>query len=224
MSVQVTPVRDAEELRALHGEILAPSFPPDELESAEDMVAGLQAGDLVALVASSDDEAVALAVGAWDAASAVLLLSYLAVGAGGRGRGVGGTLLDAALSAWRSGLDPLVVIAEIEDPAVHTGSPEHGDPAARERFYLRRGARRLPIDYVQPSLAPGLARIPGMLLLGLAVRPSLVADDGTWVLPTAPLRDFLVGYYTRSEGGPPHDSQAQAMLAPLEAPTLRVLP
>ncbi|RHA44239.1 N-acetyltransferase [Cellulomonas rhizosphaerae] len=215
MSVQVTEVREPSELRALHAAILAPSFPPDELESPDDMAEGLASGALVAMAASSADEPVALAVGAWDPTTSVLLLSYLAVGSGGRGGGVGGTLLAAALTAWQADLDPLVVLAEIEDPALHTGSPEHGDPAARERFYLRRGARRLPLAYVQPALAPGLARVPGMLLLALAVRGSVVAPDDAWHLPAAPVRDFLLGYYTRSEGRVPDDDQVLTMLAPL---------
>lgn len=225
MSVQIAEVRSPEELRALHAAILAPSFPPDELESPDAMADGLASGTLVAMAASSADEPVALAVGAWDTATSVLLLSYLAVGPGGRGGGVGGALLEAALSRWQADLDPLVVLAEIEDPDLHVGSVEHGDPSARERFYVRRGARRLPLAYVQPSLAPGLARVPGMLLLALAVRPSLVAADATWLLPAAPVHDFLVDYYTRSEGHPPDDAQSRTMLAPLTgSPTLVVGP
>ncbi|MEN0130362.1 MAG: hypothetical protein AAGC49_13035 [Brevundimonas sp.] len=216
MSVQVAEVHDPSQLRALHAAILVPSFPPEELESADAMGEALTAGTVVAMVASSDDEPVGLAVGAWDPATSVLLLSYLAIGAAGRGGGVGGTLLESALAHWRARLDPLVVLAEIEDPAQHAGSPEHGDPAARERFYLRHGARRLPLAYEQPSLAPGLPRVGGMLLLALAVRPSVVAANDAWHLPTAPLRDFLVGYFERSEGHAPDD----AMLAPLDVPSL----
>jgi len=223
MSVQVTEVRDADELRALHARILVPSFPPHELEDPDAMAAGLASGAIVAMAASVADDAgepVALAVGAWDAATSVLLLSYLAVGPGGRGGGVGGTLLEAAVTTWRAALDPLVVLAEIEDPALNLASDAHGDPAARERFYLRRGARRLPIPYAQPSLAPGLPRVPGMLLLALAVRPSVVRPDDAWLLPTAPLRDFLLGYYSRSEGAEPDDATFHAMLAPLAASTI----
>ncbi|WP_019135297.1 hypothetical protein [Cellulomonas massiliensis] len=204
--MHVEPVVEPDELATLHASVLAPSFPPDELETAAGMAEALRRGTLVAAVARGDDgTALGLATGSWSAGTGVLLLSYLAAAPGVRGGGVGGALLGAALAAWVGRLDPLVVLAEVEDPAAVTGDRpvDHGDPAARLRFYQRRGARSLPVPYVQPALHPGGRRVPGMLLLALAVRADLVDDDGAWRLPAAPLRDFLTGYYAQTEGGSP---------------------
>jgi len=214
--VRVEPVVDAEALAGLHAAILAPSFPLDELETVEGMTAGLANGTVVAVVARDEEgTALGLATGAWSPSTRVLLLSYLAVAPGVRGGGVGGALLESALARWTERLDPLVVLAEVEDPAA-TGAdrPEdHGDPAARLRFYLRRGARALPLPYVQPALRPGGRRVPGMLLLALVVSPDLVQDDD-WRLPTEPLRDFLVGYYDETEGGSPPPEVLTALTCP----------
>jgi len=220
----IAEVTSPDELRALHAALLAPSFPSDELEDVEAMCADLVAGRTVALVSSSD-AGVPVAVAVGTRSEQVMLLSYLAVAPGTRGGGVGGELYDEALRRWRDTFDPLVVLAEIEDPDARTSAADdHGDPAARARFYLRRGARALPVPYVQPALAPGLARVPGMQLLALSVRASVVTDDGTWHLPTEPLRDFLAAYYEHAEGEPPTDPQAAAVLAPLRATDVLVVP
>lgn len=220
--MRVAPLDDPEELALLHARVLAPSFPPDELERVDGMTAALRRGTLVAAAARDDEGAVlGLATGSWSARTRVLLLSYLAVAPGGRGGGVGGTLLDAALTTWVERLDPLVVLAEVEDPRAASGSrPEaHGDPVARLRFYQRRGARALPLAYTQPALRPGARRVPGMLLLALRVAPDLVAPDTSWRVPTAALRGFLEEYYAGTEGGRP----PAALLEPLAGPTV-VLP
>ena len=220
--MRVVPVDDPEELALLHARVLAPSFPPDELEGVDGMTAALRRGTLVAAAACDDEGGVrGLATGSWSARTRVLLLSYLAVAPGVRGGGVGGTLLDAALTAWVERLDPLVVLAEVEDPRATTGHrvEEHGDPVARLRFYRRHGARPLPLPYVQPALGPGARRVPGMLLLALAVDSELVDEDGGWRVPAAALRGFLEEYYAATEGGPPPG----ALLEPLAEPAV-VLP
>lgn len=222
-AMPVAEVTSPDELRALHAAVLAPSFPPDELEDVVAMCADLVAGRAVALVSSSD-AGVPVAVAVGTRSADVVLLSYLAVAPGTRGGGVGGELYDEALRRWREAFDPLVVLAEIEDPDAPASSADHGDPAARARFYLRRGARVLPVPYVQPALAPGLSRVPGMQLLALSVRASVVADDDAWHLPTEPLRDFLAAYYERAEGEPPTDPQVAAVLAPLRATDVLVVP
>lgn len=220
--MRVAPLDDPAELALLHAAVLAPSFPPDELEGVDGMTTALRRGTLVAAAARDDEGGVrGLATGSWSARTRVLLLSYLAVAPGVRGGGVGGTLLDAALTTWVERLEPLVVLAEVEDPDAATGHgvEEHGDPVARLRFYRRHGARPLPLPYTQPALRPGAQRVPGMLLLALRVDPDLVAPDGSWRLPTAALRGFLEQYYAGTEGGPP----PRALLEPLAAP-VAVLP
>ncbi|AEI13354.1 hypothetical protein Celgi_2861 [Cellulomonas gilvus ATCC 13127] len=206
MTVHVRATTSADDLARVYADVLRPSFPDDELADLAVLQHQLTAGHLHVVVAEEAGALRGAALGEWFPEQGVLLLAHLAVAPGGRGGGVGGALLDGAVAAWRAELDPWLVVAEVEDPAVHPGSPAHGDPTARLRFYQRRGARVLPVPYVQPALRPGGARVPGLLLLALAVREDRLAGvepDGTWLIPTPPLDDFLRAYYTSAEGRAP---------------------
>jgi predicted N-acetyltransferase YhbS len=79
---------------------MVPSFPPDELETEEELVSGLRSGRSRVLVAvGTDGNVLGGAVGEYFPRSRVMLLAYLAVLPGGRGGGVGSAVLRAARDA-----------------------------------------------------------------------------------------------------------------------------
>lgn len=224
---------DAGTLRRLYAEVIAPSFPPAEREPVERLGRVLSADELRGAVAVLPD---GVPVGAlfmeWFADIRAGLLCYFAVRPDLRGRGIGRRLIAAATPQWRATLRPHVVFAEAEDPRFHDagsttpadgaantdggtttdGRADYGDDDARLRLYAGLGARRLPIPYLMPELAPGAGRMPGLLLL--------VAEADEAVSP-APDRirsriveDFLVRYFARLEGGAVgDDSRLRELLA-----------
>lgn len=142
-------------------DVLVPSFPPEELVEPAALRPTAGAFGTVVL---RDGEPVAGAFGDMFPDSGVLLLSYLAVRPGLRAGGLGRTLLAAELDRWRERAPESLILAEVENPRVHSAGP-HGDPLARLRFYDRLGARLLPLWYFQPALRPGASRVRGMLLI-----------------------------------------------------------
>jgi GNAT superfamily N-acetyltransferase len=210
---------NTDEVAAFYARVLAPNFPPDELESLENIGAGLRLGGTRALAARTPDGAIAGgAVGDWFAKSRVMLLSYLAVAAGGRGSGTGGLLMKAAAEQWGK-LGPSLMIMEVEDPRYHHSDVNFGDPVARVRFYERLGARTLPVPYFQPALGPratGARRVPHLMLMvfgGTEAPPGAQRVDGQTV------EVFLTEYLEGCEGPVrPDDADAQRLLAACRAP------
>lgn len=148
--------------------ILLPSFPASELASLPEFREGFASGLFLHEVAFDPAAGTALGAAIGTAPSGVddvILLTWLAVGQDGRGRGVGGALLDHAVSKWLSQFHPALIVGEVEDPRFHVGSPATGDPQARLRFYLRHGARVIDTPFVMPLVAADAERVDHMLLL-----------------------------------------------------------
>lgn len=218
-AVKVVDARndDFRRVPELYREVIAPSFPPDELETEEELMRGLRSGRSRVLIAVSQDDAIlGGAVGDYFPRSNVMLLAYLAALPGCRGKGVGSALLRAARQAWTAELNPRFIALEVEDPREFTGSAEHGDPVARVRFYERHGVRTLPIPYLQPALGPDTARVPGLMLMvlgGVGNSSSARTVDGRQV--TA----FLVEYFETFEGPTrPDDAEFRLLLAACARP------
>ncbi|WP_460406282.1 GNAT family N-acetyltransferase [Actinophytocola sediminis] len=176
----------------LYDDVLAPSFPETEL-LGRDVLRAQYLGDPSDFFGSAvltAGRAVAVALCEHHRASGISLLNYLAVDPGIRQGGHGGRLLRHTLSRWET-TDSVAFLAEVEDPRCHP-SNDHGDPTARVRFYERHGAALLPLPYFQPSLGPGLARVPNLLLISLRTR-----EAG---LPSAGLTRFLDDNIAACEG------------------------
>ncbi|GIG69544.1 hypothetical protein Pen01_58390 [Phytomonospora endophytica] len=206
-------------LDAVHRDVLVPSFPPAELGSLAELRAEVTDGaTVVSAVLDADKRPVAAAVGRWSARARVQLLTHLAVLPSQRGTGVGRQLLRHVLEEWRMRHRPCAILAEVEHPAVHAGSPEHGDPTARLRFYERFGAMALALPYFQPALSPESPRMYGMVLLILHLDPELAGErQGT--LASHPLRTFMLEYIAETEGahrGP--DPATTALFAAIDRP------
>jgi GNAT superfamily N-acetyltransferase len=200
----------------LYNEILVPSFPPEELCSLDGLQQNIAGGHPTLMALDDDDRVIGGAVGDWDAKLGVMLLSWLAIRPGIRSGGIGGALLAAATESWSTDFAPSLVLAEVEDPAAHTGTEATGDPVARMRFYKTRGARALDIPYFQASLGPGLPRVPGLLLMVLRTDPSFHGKQPD-TIKTVVVRAFLEGYQIQCEGKIATDEQAMAIWRVLDA-------
>lgn len=118
--------------------------------------------------------------------SSVGLVTYMVVAPGARERGLGRRLLDgAARDLYGDGAR--LVVGEVNDPRVHGES-------ARPRLerFLRWGAQRIDVDYVQPSLGTGLARDEGLCLIALPPVPPVISMSD--------VHAFIVELYEVTEG------------------------
>jgi GNAT superfamily N-acetyltransferase len=182
-------------LESLYTDILVPSFPPDELETAEWLRSGMADGTVLAAAAvDSAGAAIGAAIGQWSPEARTLLLAYLAVLPGSRSGGVGGLLLNEVTGTWQGRLQPCATFAEVEHPLTNPVSVAHGDPSARLRFYAHHGVRALDIPYFQPALRPGSGRVYGMLLTVLALAPECAGARAGTVRPDL-VRSFFEVYY-----------------------------
>lgn len=200
-------------------QVLVPSFPPDELISLDEVQENANGNDASIWLSEDDDGTIlAGAIAEWDDSVRVLLLSYLAVRPGIRGGGIGGPLYLAALGSWRQKFKPCLILAEVEDPAAHHGSEDHGDPEARLRFYVNRGSRILDLPYFQPALVPGAERVYGLLLIALHVDPEFAGAGGSGTIDATIIRKYLENYQTQYEGKVATDDQAMMMWRALDRP------
>ncbi|MDX3240240.1 GNAT family N-acetyltransferase [Streptomyces sp. ME03-5709C] len=205
---------DSPLLDVVYDELLVPSFPTHELITPAELRAGLESRLMWVSAALRGGRADGAAVAEWSPRSRVLLLSYIAVRRNVRSSGIGGVLMSEVLHGWQERVHPLLTLAEIEHPAVHTPHDERGDQAARLRFYARHGARVLNLPYFQPALRAGASRVPGMLLGLLATGPELAGTDA---IPSEPLRIFMTEYFEGTEGTVPDDPATTALFASMAA-------
>jgi hypothetical protein len=208
---------DPREVLSFYQCVLLPNFPAAELEAPGDFAAGLKSGRARALVARSAPGVITGgAVSDFFPLSRVLLLSYLAVAADGRGAGTGALLFRAVTDVWGRELSPALCVVEVEDPRYARSDPVLGDPVARVRFYERLGARALPIPYFQPALGPGGQRVPHLMLMvfgGTGMPPQAQHVDGGIVAT------FLTEYLETSEGGVREDdAEVRELLAACRRP------
>lgn len=208
-------------LDVAYDELLAPTFPPDELVTPAELRAGLKGGLLWISAVVHEGRPKGIAVAEWSPDSRVLLLAYMAVRPHERSSGIGGALMAEIRAGWQARVKPVLTLAEIEHPAAHAPHPERGDQTARLRFYARHGARALDVPYFQPALRPGAARVPGMVLAVLATAPELAGAD---IVPSEPVRDFMTEYFEQTEGGIHGDAATTAMFTAMPPSGIKLLP
>lgn len=199
-TVTVTDARDDDGrfVPEFYRTVLMHSFPPDELDSLDNLLVAVRSDASSILIAHGrDGGVVGGAIGDRFPDSNVMLLSYLAIRSDIRSGGVGSTLLRAALADWTRRYAPDLLLLEVEDPRYFAGSADHGDPVARVRFYERFGARVLPLPYLQPALVPGLARVPKLMLMVIA---GTLTQGGATHVPGRSVEAFLTEYFSRCEG------------------------
>jgi GNAT superfamily N-acetyltransferase len=205
-------------LDTVYHEILVPCFPSAEMAPVESVRYLAESGGGLAWAAFDEqDNVVGCAIGEWDADPGVVLLAWMAIRPGVRGGGAGTALLDAAQAEWLARYRPCLMMAEVEDPARHAGSEVYGDPAARLRFYQRRGARILDLPYFQAGLGPGEPRVPDLLLLVLHADEQFAGSKPDTIDGTV-LRAYLELYQRQCEGQVATDEQALRLFAAIDRP------
>lgn len=217
VTIEEIDADDASEVADFYRRVLVPHFRSDELETSENIAAGLKSGGTKALAArTAEGTIVGGAVGDLFPSSRVLLLSYMAVAAECRGNGIGGLLMKALTDLWGNQLNPSAFIMEVEDPRHYHADAAFGDPEARVRFYERLGARTLPVPYFQPALGPAGQRVPHLMLM---VFGATDAPLGTQQVDGKIIEFFLTEYLEGCEGPVrSDDAAAQRMLAACRRP------
>lgn len=214
---------DPDRLRIIHGELLAHSFPPEELAPVEWLVDGVASGQLRVLVSGDSEVPDAVSVTEQLLPSRAVLLAYLAAAAATRGQGLGAQVYAETLRVVRSEDAPHLILAEVERPDRHEVSAAHGDPQARLRFYGRLGARVLDVPYFQPPIAEGREPVHGLLLLALWVDPVLVSADGSHLLDSTVVAEGVAAMLGPTTSDPRTDSSEARLRAASQVPHVRVL-
>ncbi len=210
------------EVREAYDNILAPSFPFDELEPFERFSAQLEEGRSELRIAIEGAEIVAAAVTRNLPPSEAVLLRQLATREERRRSGHGSELYRALLTTIVDDLQPSLVLGEMEHPDYHEPHPRHGDPLARLRFVGRFDARIIDVPYFQASLGPGLQPVYGLLLLALYVRPDLINPARTQLDNPEHL---LAAIRTLLEWeGEPDDASAARLLTVASQGRVRLVP
>lgn len=141
----------------------------------------------------------------------VVLLNWLAIGRRGRGGGYGSKLLKEAIRIWEEKFNPVLIFAEVEDPAVHSGSEEFGDPEARIRFYKRNGARRIDTPFLIPRFMLDEDVLDGMIPIAVGGRALPSVEENGLETPGEPFgeefAEFLHEYVEYSNE--PRDEHGQ---------------
>lgn len=152
--------------------------------------------------------------------SACGLLTYLAVAAEHRNRGLGRLLQQRAMAILSSRADahgiPLrAVFGEAADPRLVAKDEDVIDPWTRLEILERLRGRVVDIPYVQPELIPGQGRGRELLLLVFSQPGSRRSYQSA--VPALIVREFLHEFYKAlGVDQPEHDSDFVNMLAAIE--------
>jgi hypothetical protein len=108
--------------------------------------------------------------------------------------------------------------AEVHDPS-RAPEMDSTDPVARLRFMAHRGARVLPVPYVQPQLRPRENRVDNLLLLTFPVGEPL-----SYTLPSSTVLGFLRELYRALDvPNPEQDSDFNRMADELRGEAIELL-
>ncbi len=225
--------RDDALLRRLHEELFLPSFPdPDEQEDPAAWSLRLwdsrpppepELHGSVAL-ARADGAIAGFAFVERYRQSRCALLSYIAIAPTWRRKHLAANLLAAALksaqeAAKAAGERLEGVFAEVHDPQRVGVADDVIDPRVRLRAMVRLGARRVPVDYVQPALGAHQQRSDRLLLIAF---PPFGPND---TLDAAVVRAFLREYYEAlGVAAPDDDADFKRMSAQLGDVTVPLEP
>lgn len=210
----ISVVTEGAAIDGIWDEILRPNFPDAELVERAAFRQGVADGMFEVLAWLDGTEPVGAIVG--EQHGGTVLVSWLAVGARGRGGGVGGALLRAGVGRWLARPGVTLVLAEVERPDMFAAHPVYGDPRRRLAFYARTAPGVVDLPYYQPALAPGLPRVHGLLLTVVGTTESAPAPRALSTDESAAVRSYLQAVL--------HDDPAGAAVLTAAARPLRLLP
>lgn len=127
------------------------------------------------------------------------LVTYMVIAPPARRQGLGRRLQrEAVLALFAAGAP--AVFGEVNDPRLAGAGADEPVESMWRRLERNQvwGARVLDVRYVQPALAPGLARDHGLCLIALAGEQPLPVT-----MAGAVVRDFVHELYTVTEGAAP---------------------
>ncbi|HSR95501.1 MAG TPA: GNAT family N-acetyltransferase [Kofleriaceae bacterium] len=127
------------------------------------------------------------------------LVTYMVIAPAARRQGLGRRLQrEAARSLFAEGVR--AVFGEVNDPRLAGVGVDEPIESMWRRLERNQvwGARVLDVRYVQPALAPGLARDHGLCLIAIAGEQALPA-----MMAGAVVRDFVDELYAVTEGAAP---------------------
>jgi hypothetical protein len=127
--------------------------------------------------------------------SGCMLLTYIAIEEGSRGKGEARDLIERSLPKVielirnETGKSVRGIFFEVNNPQLTPVENDSIDPWQRLVFFKKMGARRIDIPYVQPPLGEGKKRVKNLYLCCFPVKQS---ND---VMETSVIRDFLTSFY-----------------------------
>ncbi len=186
----ISSVVDPVLLGRVYDELLAASFPPEELVARDEFLA--QPDESVEVIVDIDDQLL-LGAAVLTHHADLTMLTYLVVSSQARGQGTGGKLMAQILRCWRD-RGTAVLVAEVERPG-GPAHPDFGDADRRLKFYDRHGAKAIDLPYFQPPIGPGYPPVP-MILILLGALPGAV-DSAAQTLVAA---DALAGLFDDTVG------------------------
>lgn len=199
-------------LRRAYKEVFVPAFPiEDERESLERLETKLKDEQnpnkrliIIAgrnLTDPAKAEIYAISIAYYYTEYKVGLLAYNAVDPKYRDYGLGRKMVDARIAALHEAAaeqgDQLrAAFLEVNDPE-KVGRDDSGmDPAKRVAIFQKWGAKRIPIDYVQPALGPGKSKFRDEMLMAYPV-------NGKYPTPSA-VGAFIDAVYKYCSFGADH--------------------
>lgn len=189
------------EAEARFAEIYEASFPPSERDETADLIASIEAGERLCLLARRDGVVVGLAVVFRLNGPSVAFLEYLAVAPNERSAGIGGSMLaDLKTHLQTGGEDALGVLFEADPPAEVDGA-EREFRERRIGFYLRHGAS--VVECAPRYRAPNLIREDETVNFTLMWLP--VADEAPTEITGSFLRRCVEAVLTQSYALSPDD-------------------
>ena len=190
-------------LREFEKNLFNMTFPDDERESITDDIIprireklGEQPQSFCVLKEMDDKVAGGMVVD-WYPDCGALEIIYIVVDNDYRSKGIGKELIATGLDLIQqkisaTGKSVKHIFLEVDIPfTAQSDSETSMDPIARVIVWEKYGARRIPINYVQPPLSPGKEPVDNMMLMCLSGHCGITEES----ISAEDLKDFLTDFY-----------------------------
>lgn len=200
-----------EQLLRFEQQIFINAFPnSDERESfTEDIIPRIKGCNKTqpksfCVLAAEDDSIVGGLVADWYPDCNALEIIYITVDSSTRKKGIGKGLLDNGIKLIQSALLAAphpkkieAIFLEVDIPSFTMDAPSSMDPIDRLKFWNYMGAKRIPINYVQPPLGKGKQPVSNLMLMCLTGYGTGITDK----IQTSIVKKFLKDFYNGLNAG-----------------------